>query len=198
MDDVKPGRREMYAALTKTAVLDAATELFAADGFDATSVDDIARKAQASKGAVYHHFADKREIFAEVFRTAQTEVMQAVLESTNASAQPWQRLEAATRGFLQHYAADQNARSLLRQAMHVLGWDRVRAIDAQTAVPIIRLALDELIAAGDIAPIPTDVAAETICSLYCHAILSIVADDNAAAVRDVEIVILALLGGLRG
>jgi hypothetical protein len=53
VSDVKISRRDRYAALTCEAVLDAAKTLFVSNGFDATSVDEIARVAQSSKGAVY-------------------------------------------------------------------------------------------------------------------------------------------------
>ncbi|MEE3066458.1 MAG: helix-turn-helix domain-containing protein, partial [Actinomycetota bacterium] len=52
----RANRRKMQAELTRTAVLDAARDLFVAKGFEATSVDEIARASQSSKGAVYHHF----------------------------------------------------------------------------------------------------------------------------------------------
>ena len=86
MSDVKLGRREKYAALTKEAVLDAAKQLFVTEGFDATSVDDIARLSEVSKGAVYHHFSDKREVFAELFRATLASAVQAVFDVVSPTA----------------------------------------------------------------------------------------------------------------
>lgn len=200
MSDVKPGRRERYAALTKAAVLDAAKALFVAKGFAATSVDDIARASESSKGAVYHHFSDKREIFAEVYRASQLAVMQTGLESMAEAGEPWDRVRAGTRAFLRGYVADEDARVLLRQAIGVLGWDRVRALDEETAIPIIRAALEEFIHSGEARPLPVDAAAEMLFGLYCNAVLCIAAHDADAAdgvSRDVEAVLFALLRGLR-
>ncbi len=51
---------------TVAAIQTAAHELFAKRGFAATTIDDIARRAGVAKGAVYHHFGSKEEIFERV------------------------------------------------------------------------------------------------------------------------------------
>ena len=52
---------------TVGALVDAARELFAQDGFAATSLDAVAARANVTKGAVYHHFDGKRQLFEAVF-----------------------------------------------------------------------------------------------------------------------------------
>jgi len=198
MSDVKPGRRTMYAALTRAAVLDAATTLFVSQGFDATSVDDIARLSESSKGAVYHHFSDKREIFAEVFRTCQGAVLQSAIESVADREQTWDLVEAGTHAFLRLYAADATGRALLRQAVGALGWDRVRAIDMETALPWVRATLEQFVRTGVMRPVPLDVATEMLFNLYCNAVLHIAdAEDPVSASTDAETVIFAMLRGLK-
>jgi AcrR family transcriptional regulator len=198
MNDVKTSRREMYAAFTRTAVLDAAKALFVSKGFDATSVDEIAQASRTSKGAVYHHFADKREIFAEVFRTSQAEVMQAAFTAMPTAGTPWQQVDAATRAFLRGYVADDEARALLRQVMGVLGWDRVRAIDDEMALPIIRSMLKESVERGEATPVPIEATADLLFSLYCNAVLYIAAaPEPDRAARETEAAIFAMLDGLK-
>jgi len=197
MSDVKTGRREMYAALTRGAVLDAAKHLFVEKGFDATSIDDIARLSQTSKGAVYHHFSDKREIFAEVFKASELAVMGAALRSMPDKGSAWDRLRTATSAFLRSYVDDTDARALLQQVMGVLGWERVRAIDEETALPMIRASLGDLIPTqGNRFPIST--AAELLFALYCNGILHIAGSaDPQRASKDVEKVIFMMLNGLQ-
>jgi AcrR family transcriptional regulator len=188
----------MSAALTRAALLDAATTLFVTKGFDATSIEDIAQLAQASKGAVYHHFSDKQEIFAEVFQSSQAVVIQAAIDSTSGSEQSWDLVEAATQAFLRSYVADEDARALLRQVMGVLGWDRVRALDEEAALPFLRATLEEAVRTGQIRPTPIEATAELLFSLYCNAILFLAgAPDAARASSDVETVILFMLAGLK-
>lgn len=189
----------MHAALTRSAVVSAATELFADKGFSATSIDDIARRSNASKGAVYHHFSDKRQIFAEVFRASEMAVIEKALQSVPTDGRPWERLAAATSAFLSAYVEDTTARALLSQVMGVLGWERVRAIDDEIALPIIRAAIEEhLKPEHNRDALPVNAAAEMLFSLYCNGILHIAASDNPAKEsQDVEKVILAMLTGLQ-
>lgn len=188
----------MSAALTRAALLDAAKTLFVTKGFDATSIEDIAQLAQASKGAVYHHFSDKQEIFADVFRSSQAVVIQAAIDSMSGAGQPWDLVEATTQAFLRSYVADEDARALLRQVIGVLGRDRVRALDEEAALPFLRATLEEAVRTGQVRPTPIEATAELLFSLYCNAILFIAgAPDAARASSDVETVILFMLAGLK-
>jgi AcrR family transcriptional regulator len=200
VSEVKTSRREMYAALTRSAVLDAAKTLFVADGFEATSVDGIAGHAQASKGAVYHHFRDKREIFTEVFRVSQEAIFLRVIEamSSDSEEDPWQRVEAATRLFLRSYASDDAARALLRQAMGALGWERVRALDEEAALPFLRATLEDFVTKGHARPVPIDATVQIFFSLFCNAILYTTdAAEPVAASREAETVVFTALEGLK-
>ncbi|SFP07944.1 DNA-binding transcriptional regulator, AcrR family [Amycolatopsis arida] len=198
MTEVKGGRRQMYAARTRADILAAATDLFATRGFDGTAISDIGKAARASKGTVYHHFADKQEIFAEVFTTVQSAVMRTALDAMAAEGDPWARLHRATRAFLRGYVSDSTARSILRQALGVLGWDRVRELDEATALPVIRATLERFLADGEIRQVRVDAAAQLVFDLYCNAVLVITAaEDPDRAAGDVETIVLSLLGGLR-
>jgi AcrR family transcriptional regulator len=198
MSGVKPRRREIAAALTRAAVLDAARSLFITKGFDATSIDEIARASESSNGAVYHHFRDKQQIFAELFRSSQAVILQNAIALMPADATAWQRVEVATRAFLQGYVNDDEARALLRQVIGVLGWGRVREIDEEMSLPLIRATLAAAIEAGEAKPVPVPAAAEILFSVYCNAVLVIAADpDPAQAATDSEAVIFTLLGGMR-
>lgn len=201
MSDVKPTRREMHAALTRTAVLDAAKELFVAKGFEATSVDEIAGAAHCSKGAVYHHFRDKQAIFAELFRASQAAIMQATLpaalERMPADASPWEQALLSITAVLHCYVADDDARVLLRESAGALGWDRKQAVDEELALPLLRGVLTELIDAGEIVDVPVAVTAELVYALLSRTgPIIAAAEDPAEAVTEIEPVLFRMLGGL--
>lgn len=178
-------------------MLDAARDLFVTKAFDATAIDEIARASQSSNDAVYQHFRDKQEIFAELFKASQAEILQAAVAAMPAEAIAWQRVEQATQAFLRSYV-DDDARALLRQAISVLGWDRIRAIDEEQSLPLIRATLTQAIETGDAKPLPVTAAAEVLFSVYCNAVLVIAADnDPKRTADDVETVILTLLNGMR-
>ncbi|MEE0435324.1 MAG: TetR/AcrR family transcriptional regulator [Peptococcaceae bacterium] len=60
--------RNKYPEETVKLILDVATRLFTEKGYDATSLADIINETHLSKGAIYHHFSSKEEIFSEIFR----------------------------------------------------------------------------------------------------------------------------------
>ena len=53
---------------TRDRIIAAAVSLFAEQGFDATSVNQVVQRAEVAKGALYHHFASKDELLYEVYR----------------------------------------------------------------------------------------------------------------------------------
>lgn len=70
--------RNKYPEETVKRILDAATQLFIEKGYEATSLADIIADTHLSKGAIYHHFASKEEIFAAIFRRISQENTEAL------------------------------------------------------------------------------------------------------------------------
>jgi AcrR family transcriptional regulator len=90
MEGVKTRRAE-YAEQTRAALLDAAAEAFAQDGFTATSITQIASSARVTKGAVYHHFPDKHHLFAAVLDQYNESAQQQVYDAIGKHpTDPWQ------------------------------------------------------------------------------------------------------------
>ena len=199
VSDVKVSRRDRYAAQTCEAVLGSAKSLFVSKGFDATSVDEIAELAQASKGAVYHHFRDKQAIFTKLFRASQEAVTAKVVEAMPAGTEePWSKVRTAIRLFLHGYVADDDARALLRQVVSVLGWDRVRELNEQQTLPFLRATLESFVANGYARPVPIEATVELFFSMFYNAVLFITdAKDPDAASTEVETVISCALEGLK-
>src|SRR5918992_2642094 len=79
----KEGRRSQAErrAATQRALLDAAREMFAERGYHGAAAEEIVRRAGVTRGAMYHHFEDKRELFRAVVAEIETEVDEAVLEA---------------------------------------------------------------------------------------------------------------------
>lgn len=59
--------RNKYPEQTIKLILDAATGLFVEKGYEHTSLQDIINETKLSKGAIYHHFSSKEEIFEAIF-----------------------------------------------------------------------------------------------------------------------------------
>lgn len=97
-------RREEYSDASNRALLDSARLRFAAQGFAATSLDDIARDARLTKGAVYHHFANKQALFQTVLSELEAETVTAItaasLRASAAGASSWDAALAGLDAFL--------------------------------------------------------------------------------------------------
>src|SRR5690349_15996631 len=87
-------------AVTVAAIVRAAGQLFTARGFAATSIDDIAARAGVAKGAVYHHFESKEQIFARVFEQMTAALAAEVARAAAAGKSLLDRIERGTLKYL--------------------------------------------------------------------------------------------------
>lgn len=118
-------------AATIAAITSAARELFTARGFDATSIDDIASRAGVAKGAVYHHFESKEQIFLHVFEQMTGALAAEVVASAAAGKDLLDRFERGTFSYLSSIAGNKFRQVLLVDGPAVLGWEKWREIDTR-------------------------------------------------------------------
>jgi AcrR family transcriptional regulator len=117
-------------AATIRSIEDAARKLFASRGFADTTIDDIAARAGVAKGAVYHHFSSKEEIFTRVLESIQAELSAAQIPAP--SAKPRDPLEMISAGVLRYLLAISEPdikRILLIDGPAIVGWQKWRDID---------------------------------------------------------------------
>ena len=191
-------RRREYTEATKRALLDSATAAFVTSGYAETSVDDVARGARLTKGAVYHHFGGgKRDLFRAVYEEVRSELGASLVAAGAAEPDPWQRLLAGFRVFLDACMTERYRRIALEEAPAALGWDYVREVDAEyTRALSAQLAV--LIDAGVIRPEPVDLLARVALAAVGEAGRAVAgAPDRAVARREAEALLEHLLSGLR-
>src|SRR5215469_8495992 len=98
--------QDQRRAATIAAILRAAGQLFTARGFDATSIDQIAARAGVAKGAVYHHFESKEQIFGRVFEQMTAALANEVVTAAAGGAGILDRFERGTLRYLTSIAGD--------------------------------------------------------------------------------------------
>ncbi len=109
------------AAQTRGTLLAAATELFGRLGYEGTSTIAVLEAAGLTRGALYHHFADKRELFRTVAEQVER-TLEAEVESRTAHiSDPKKRLRSSVLLYLDEVSRSAPARILLRDAPAVLG-----------------------------------------------------------------------------
>ena len=91
----KSSKAEQNKALRRKKFLDAAAELFAINGFEATSMREIAAHMGKTPGSIYHHFKSKDELLIAINEEAVQLARESLDKSSHGSADPWQRLEQA-------------------------------------------------------------------------------------------------------
>ncbi|MEE6280926.1 TetR family transcriptional regulator [Georgenia sp. MJ170] len=137
------------AAQTARQVLAVATELFAGHGYAGVSLDDIARAAGVTRGAVYHHYGSKAGLFRAVAAELQTDVAAAVATAGQAGDDAVAQLRAGSHAFLDAITAAPAVRVLLLDAPAVMGWAQWRELDTAGSVRHLRQALAGVGVAAD-------------------------------------------------
>jgi AcrR family transcriptional regulator len=145
-------RKAEQGEATRGALVDAAVALFTADGFAGTSTTEIVRRAAVTRGALYHHFADKEELF----RAAYEAIERDIFERCRAAARGREgvaALKAGVAAYLDACLEPPVQRILLTEGPLVLGWDRsLRFDDPHCARRLLRASVSEL-AAGPPEPL---------------------------------------------
>jgi AcrR family transcriptional regulator len=124
-----PNKKVLQSAATRAQLLRVAGDLFADRGYAGTALDEIARKAGLTKGALYHHFRDKQALFdAVVGHTLDDELQRVARESREMTAgtheNSWERLIAITDLFLDGFRNERLRRIVWVDAPAVLGAER--------------------------------------------------------------------------
>src|SRR5918993_1373164 len=87
-------------AETRSALIGAARRLFTERGYAATPTEEVVRGAGASRGALYHHFRDKEELFRAVYEDVDREVVGKIVAAAQGQEDAWDRLVVGCRTYL--------------------------------------------------------------------------------------------------
>ncbi|HKA52114.1 MAG TPA: TetR/AcrR family transcriptional regulator [Candidatus Binatia bacterium] len=195
--NVKRSKAEQ-SELTQGALLKAARELFTAKGYADTATEEIVQRAGVTRGALYHHFRDKEELFQAVFEAAERELVEKVRAAIG-SAQfgPWEGLSVGCQAFLDACLEPAVQRIILLDAPAVLGWETWRRIDAEYGLGLVRQGLQAAVDTGYVDPLPVDPLAHILLGALNEAAMVIArAEDVQAARAEVGAVVDRLLKGL--
>src|SRR5437867_3952537 len=154
--NVKRSKAEQ-SELTQGALLKAAHKLFTEKGYADTATEEIVQRAGVTRGALYHHFRDKEELFRAVFESAERELVEKVRTAIGlAQIEPWEGLSVGCQAFLDACLEPAVQRIILLDAPSVLGWETWRRIDAEYGLGLVRQSLQAAMDAGYVDPLPVD------------------------------------------
>ncbi len=183
-------------ATTRRALLDAARSVFAERGYHGAAAEEIVRRAGLTRGALYHHFEDKKDLFRAVVDEIEGEIDEEIEEAERARSGLPEAVMAGYRAFLDAVLDPEMRRTFFLDGPSVLGWEW-REIDARHAVGKIEEGLESLIEEGFVKPQPVRPLARLINGALLEAAFFVAASEDLEAARDeVWGAMERLLGGL--
>lgn len=191
-------RQAKNAAATRAALLRVARKLFTERGYAETATEEVVRRARVTRGALYHHFRDKQDLFKAVLEEEQMKLAASIKAVAMRESDPWRALIAGCHAFLDACLDPTVQQILLIDAPAVLGWTGCREADAMYYLDSVKAAIQATIDEGLIPPQPVDALARIILGALNEAAMLIAhAEDEKAARRDVSVAVDLLLGGIR-
>ena len=190
-------RRVAQGDATRAALIREARALFGERGYAETSVDDVVAQAGMTKGAVYHHFTGKEDLFRAVFEQVHREVTdQAAAEFLGPD--PWEALLAGCRLWVDAHLDPAVRRIALEDARSVLGWDVVRDVENRFGAVALRGALRRAMHAGVLERQPLRPLALLLIGALGEGCLYIAeADDPVLARAEVRELVTRMLSAFR-
>ena len=176
-------RREEYSETTRAALIEAAGELFLKEGYQQAGVQAIARSARVTRGAFYHHFADKPAIFEALVIQLQAAAAVRVRDKAETGKDAWQRLAFSIEAFLDICSEPAYRRLVIEAAPAVLGSARSHQIEDDHALGGMIKAMIELKRRGELNVGDPWLAGRMIARMVCEAALLLSASDEPAKLR---------------
>lgn len=190
--------RDERADETRRELLRVARELFADRGYGAVGTEEIVARAGLTRGALYHHFQGKRDLFRAVHEQLEEELVAEIASRLGDVTDAGALLDAGVRAFLDSCTDPRHARVTLVDAPTVLGWAEWREIDERHGLGLVTAALNGAMDAGAITRQDARPLAHLVIGALGEAALLIANAEDPAAMRgQVEPALLALVGGLR-
>jgi AcrR family transcriptional regulator len=197
--NVKRTKHTDRSEATRAALVAAARPLFAARGFAGVGTEEIVRAAGVTRGALYHQFADKQELFAAVLEQLEAELAERVAQAAvdSGATDPLTALRAGSEAWLEACTEPEVQRIALLDAPAVLGSERAREIGLRYGLGQVEAALQAAIEAGQLAPQPVRALAHVLIGAVDEAALYIAtAEDHETARVEVGAVLDRLLSML--
>lgn len=194
----RPTTKAAQSEATRTRLLAAARELFGARGFAAVGTEEVVRAAGVTRGALYHQFADKRDLFRAVFEELEAELIQSA--AARMAAQPDDMVaafKAGCRGWLEACATPEAEQIVLLDAPAVLGWETWREIGERYGLGVVMASLEHGMETGALARQPVRPLAHVMVGALDEAALYVArAEDREQALAEADQIIVRLVDSL--
>jgi AcrR family transcriptional regulator len=193
-------KQDLRSEATRHRLVVAARMMFAERGYAGVGTEQIVQAAGVTRGALYHQFRDKADLFAAVAETVQAEVAHRITSGaeSDGTVDPMTALHAGVRRFLEACADPAVERILLVDGPAVLGWQAWRDLADSYGLGLLQHGLQAAMDAGAITSQPVVPLAHVLIGALDECALFVArAADPAAARQQCTAILQQLLGGLR-
>jgi AcrR family transcriptional regulator len=178
-------KHDLRSEATRRQLVTAARGLFGARGYADVGTEEIVRAAGVTRGALYHQFRDKADLFAAVAEQVEAEITNRIAAgAAEAAADPMDALRAGARLFLDACAEPEVERIILLDAPSVLGWEAWRDLAGRYGLGLVQLALQSAMDAGAIVAQPVAPLAHVLIGALDECALYIARAGDPAAARE--------------
>jgi AcrR family transcriptional regulator len=191
--------QEERSAATREALISAARRLWGVRGYAEVGTPEIAKEAGVTRGAMYHQFADKAALFAEVVEVVEQDLMarMGTIVATSGASGPADAIRAAVDAWLEVSADPEVRQLILLDAPSVLGWAGFRDVAQRYSLGMTEQLLAEAIRAGQLAEQPTRPLAHVLIGALDEAAMAIATnEDPDTARRETRQVLHRLIDGM--
>jgi len=188
-------RQTARSAATRSKLVRAARGLFAREGYAAVGTQQIARTAGVTRGALYHQYPSKEDLFLAVYEQVEQELTQRVAGGLDDLSSPFAAIGEGIGAFLDACRSPEVQRIVLIDGPAVLGWQRWREVAERYGLGLLEGVIGAAIEAGEIAPVAVEPLAHLLMGALDEAALLVVREPDATDA--VLAVFERLLAGLR-
>jgi len=191
-------RKAEQADATRAALVAVARQLFTERGYAATSTTEIVERAGVTRGALYHHFAAKEELFRAVFEQLEAEVTEHVAREALTGADALEQLRLGSRAYLDVCLDPAVQRVVLVEGPSVLGWETWQQIEQRYGYGLVVAGIEAAMAARLVDTQPGEPLAHVLFGALTEAGMVVArADDPRTARTEMDAAMDRLLDGLR-
>ena len=178
-------KHDLRSEGTRRQLVTAARALFGARGYANVGTEEVVRAAGVTRGALYHQFRDKADLFAAVAEQVEAEIAERIAAgAAGATADPVGALRAGARLFLDACAEPEVERIILLDAPAVLGWEAWRDLAGRYGLGLVQIALQTAMDAGAIVPQPVVPLAHVLIGALSECALYVAGTEDPATARE--------------
>lgn len=175
-------RQAARSASTRAKLIRAARTLFARNGYANVGTEEIVRRAGVTRGALYHQFPAKEDLFLAVYEQVEQELTERVDGLLGDLASPFAAMRAGIRAFLDACRTPEVQQIVLIDGPAVLGWVRWREVAERYGLGLMEAVIRAAIEAGEIVALPVEPLAHLLMGALDEAALLVARDPDTTDV----------------